>query len=154
MIFNKKLAIKVAVLVIVGVIIVLCCRSSYRFATVDVKRVVAENPAILALRRENNEKIEDLSRWLDTVQKELNAEKKKAKRMELAREYKEIALKRESEIKQNYQTKLKKIESELKELMQKVAKSKGCSAIFDSASVVQGGVNITKDVIEKLGKKE
>ena len=103
---------------------------------------------------ENDAQIKDLSKWLDGAKKEINSEKKKAKKEELTREYKEIAKKREDKIKKDYQEKIIELDKSINKIITKIAKSKGCRTVLNKNTVVQGGIDITEEVIKTVNKKD
>lgn len=153
---NKKLILggMIAVLAIIAVVGASCCKcGGNKIAVVNLTQVVKADPAAVTLRVEQAKAIDELSKWLDKAGAEVKAEKKKVKQAEMAQEYREMAIKKEAAIKQAYQAKLKEIDNRLSGIMNDIAKEKGCSVILDSKSVVQGGINITDDVIKAVTKK-
>lgn len=150
---NKKY-LKVSV-VLVAIILAgfgLKSLSSNNIATVDIKAVVIASPEVEQIRQANAEKLAELDKWLDQAKQDIQAEKKKAKQADLIKEYKEEAKKRELDIKYEYSSKIVQVEEKINALINKVAKAHSCNIVLDNKSVVQGGIDITKEVIEKLKK--
>ena len=146
------------VILVVGICTGVCIRSAFSlkadFAVVNLKKVLRESPKVLLMNRENDVKLAELSRWLDSVNKEVDSEKDKTKRTKLAEQYHSLAREKEALIKQDYNRKLNDVDQELTALINKVAQEKGCSMVFSATSVVTGGKDITDDVLALLVKKE
>lgn len=122
-------------------------------AVVNLKQVVGQSQKLMQIRQENNIKLNELSDWLDGVEKELISEKDKNKRRQLAKEYKKLAKEKEKIIKQEYNKKIQEVEDEITNLIDDIAVTAGCEIILDKNSVIKGGVDITTDVIQKLNSK-
>ncbi len=122
-------------------------------AVVNLKQVVGQSQKLMHIRKENNIKLTELSAWLDGVEKELGSEKDKNKRQTLAKEYKKLAKEKEKIIKQEYDKKIQEVDREITALITKTADNINCNVILDKNLVVKGGVDITKDVIQKLNSK-
>lgn len=123
-------------------------------AVVNLKQVVGQSQKLMFIRKENNIKLNELSRWLDGVEKEISSEKGKKKRQKLAEQYKDLAKEKEKLIKQEYDKKIQEIDKEITALIDEVAAKAGCKVILDKNLVVKGGKDITTDVIKKLNPEQ
>ena len=119
-------------------------------AVVNLKQVVSQSQKLMLIRKENDTKLKELSKWLDGVEKDIGSEKDKQKRQKLAKQYKDLAKEKENLIKQEYNKKLKEIDTEITALIDEVAKNAGCDMILEQSLIVKGGKDITADVIKKL----
>ena len=123
-------------------------------AVVNLKQVVGQSQKLMFIRKENNIKLNELSKWLDGVEKEISSEKDKKKRQKLAGQYKDLAKEKEKLIKQEYDKKIQEIDKEITALIDEVAAKAGCKVILDKNLVVKGGKDITTDVIKKLNPEQ
>ena len=123
-------------------------------AVVNLKQVVGQSQKLMFIRKENNIKLNELSKWLDGVEKEISSEKDKKKRQKLAGQYKDLAKEKENLIKQEYDKKIQEIDKEITALIDKVAAKAGCKVILDKNLVVKGGKDITSDVIKQLNPEQ
>lgn len=130
------------------------CSTTTNIAVVNLKQVVGQSQKLMLIRRENDIKLKELSNWLDGVEKDIASEKDKKKRENLAGQYKKLAKEKEDLIKQEYNKKLKEIDTEITTLVEEVADKAGCEVILDQNVVVKGGKNITSDVIKKLNPEK
>lgn len=121
-----------------------------KIAVVNMTAVATQSAELNQLKRSNSERLNELSLWLDRAKQEINAEKKKAKRENLAREYKEIAQKRNAEIKADYDKGMSAIAQNINELIDKTAKKYGCRTVFNRSAVLSGGIDITQEVVSAL----
>lgn len=119
-------------------------------AVVNVKQVVSQSQKLMLIRKENDKKLKELSKWLDSVEKDIGSEKDKKKREKLAGQYKKLAKEKEDLIKQDYNKKIQEIDVEITSLINEVAAKAKCEIILDKNLVVNGGKDITAEVIQQL----
>ena len=119
-------------------------------AVVNVKQVVSQSQKLMLIRKENDKKLKELSKWLDGVEKDIGSEKDKKKREKLASQYKKLAKEKEDLIKQDYNKKIQEIDVEITSLINEVAAKAKCEIILDKNLVVSGGKDITAQVIKQL----
>ena len=128
--------------------------SNINIAVVNLKQVVGQSQKLMLIRKENNIKLNELSKWLDGVEKEISSEKDKKKRQKLAGQYKDLAKEKENLIKQEYNKKIQEIDKEITALIDEVAAKAGCKVILDKNLIVKGGKDITSDVIKQLNPEQ
>ena len=119
-------------------------------AVVNVKQIVSQSQKLMLIRKENDKKLKELSKWLDGVEKDIGSEKDKQKRQKLASQYKKLAKEKEDLIKQDYNKKIQEIDKEITSLINEVATKENCEVILDKNLVVKGGKDITAQVIKQL----
>ena len=115
--------------------------------------VLSQSKELIAIRKENDQKLHKLSLWLDEVSKEIEAEKNKQKREKLVHQYQDIAREKENLIKEGYARKLEEIDSKMTTLIERVAHKEGCNIVLTNTSVVTGAKDITDDVLKEITKK-
>ena len=128
--------------------------SPANIAVVNLKQVVGQSQKLMLIRQENTVQLDELSKWLDGVEKDINAEKDKTKRKKLAEQYKKIATEKRQLIAQDYNKKIQEIDKEITSLIDEVAAKTGCTVILDKNLVIKGGKDITIDVIKKLNPEQ
>ena len=119
-------------------------------AVVNLEQVLAQSPKLNAIRQDNENKLNELSLWVDEVNKEIDTETDKEKHLRLANQYRKLTSEKENVIKQEYSNRIKEVDAEITALIDKVAKHHGCNAVFANTSMVTGGKDITEDVIKEL----
>lgn len=119
-------------------------------AVVNLELVLEQSPQLSAIRKDNEAKLNELSLWVDEVNKEIDAEKDDVKHQKLAEQYRKLTHEKEMVIKQEYNNRLKEVDAEITSLIDRVAKQHGCNAVFANTSMVTGGKDITDDVIKEF----
>lgn len=119
-------------------------------AVVNLEQVLEQSPKLNAIRKDNEAKLNELTQWVDEVNKEIDAETDKEKHLRLANQYRKLTSEKENVIKQEYSNRIKEVDAEITALIDKVAKQHGCNAVFANTSMVTGGKDITEDVIKEL----
>lgn len=119
-------------------------------AVVNLEQVLEQSPKLNAIRKDNEVKLNELTQWIDEVNKEIDAETDAVKHQKLANQYRKLTSEKEKVIKQEYNNRLKEVDAEITALIDKVAKKHGCNVVFANTSMVSGGKDITNDVIKEL----
>ncbi|MBR1756870.1 MAG: hypothetical protein IJ738_04835, partial [Alphaproteobacteria bacterium] len=65
-------------------------------------------------------------------------------------QYQDIARQRENIIKHNYEAKLQEINDEISATIKKTAKNNECNVIILNSVIMEGGLNITDEVLKNL----
>lgn len=123
-------------------------------AYVNLQQIVAASTETVRFQQEYAQKRKEFDGWLKQAKKDIAAETRKAKRDEIAREYQEIAKKRETALVQDYNEQLSKLENKINRIMRRTARAHGCKVILNKSSVVLGGTDITAEVVKKIKKSE
>ena len=119
-------------------------------AVVNLEQILEQSPKLNAIRKDNEVKLNELTQWIDEVNKEIDAETDTVNHQKLANQYRKLTSEKEKVIKQEYNNRLKEVDAEITALIDKVAKEHGCNVVFANTSMVTGGKDITDDVIKEL----
>lgn len=119
-------------------------------AVVNLEQVLEQSPKLNAIRQDNENKLNELSLWVDEVNKEIDAETDYDKHVKLANQYRKLTHEKEMVIKQEYNNRIKEVDAEITALIDKIAKKHNCNAVFANTSMVTGGKDITEEVIKEL----
>ena len=117
-----------------------------KIAVVDVQAVVAKSAQVQALKKEQQNKIKELDKWLKTAQADVEKQQSKEGKEKLLKKYNTEFAKKKEDIAKNYQTKLQAIDKSITETIATQAKLKGYDMVISKGVVVYGGDDITADV--------
>ena len=95
-------------------------------------------------------KLDELEQWIEESRLKVQKEKDKTKKEQLIDQYQDIARQRENIIKQNYDAKLQEINDEISATIKKTAKNNECNVIILNSVIMEGGLNITDEVLKNL----
>ena len=115
-------------------------------AVVDVQAVVAKSAQVQALKKEQQEKIQDLEKWLKTVQADVEKQKTQEGKDKLLKKYNAEFAKKKEAIAKAYQARLQAVDKSITETISARAKAKGYNMVISKGVVVFGGDDITADV--------
>ena len=121
-----------------------------KIAVVNISKIVEKSEKVKELRDNNNKKLDELEKWIEESRVKIQKEKDKTKKEQLIDQYQDIARQKEDIIKQNYNAKLQEIDNEIAETIKNAAKKNKCDTILLSSAVMQGGLDITNEVINEL----
>jgi len=121
-----------------------------RAAVVDVERISVSVKSAAALKAAREGQLERLRIMQEEADKQVNAEEDTENKQKLSDMYAiEINSKKE-QYDQQYAAALKALNQTIYQAINEVAKSKNIKVIFSPNSVVQGGEDITQDVIDYM----
>jgi len=146
----KKSIIGIVALLILAVAFFCFCPCKPKIAIVNVNQIVRSYPKLTFAQRENNLKIGELSQWLDSIQKKIDAEKDKATKAKMIQDTQTLARQKKAAIQQEFAKKTAELNKEIEEIVMEVAKKNGCSIVFSTISVVTGGLDITEQVLKRF----
>lgn len=121
-----------------------------RFAVVDFQQVVVASKDVAALREEREKQVQDLRKMADEANAKITAEKDEAKKKAVSEQYLAQINARKAEYDKLYASSLQASDKKLNEVVREVADKKGLKAVFSKAALVDGGVDITDAVINKV----
>ena len=121
-----------------------------KIAVVNIDEVVAKSPMLKEARLENEKKMQELSDWVDKINKDIEAENDQEKHNKLADQYINLTREKEAFIKMEYNKKIREIDETITALIDKVAKENGCNVVLPTTAIVSGGKNITEEVLKVL----
>lgn len=119
-------------------------------AVVNVPAVVASSSDVMALKKEQQLKIEELQKWLTTVKTDIAKQQTKEGKEKLIKKYDAEFAKKQDAIRAEYASKISKIEKEISNVIAKEAKAKGYDLILSNSVVLYGGNDITKEIAKKI----
>jgi len=124
--------------------------SSSNVAVVDIQRIVENSPAINALNADRKTKIDNLVKFVEKAKSDVSKETDLTKRKALEDSYnKELNL-RKTEMDSEYSKKLSEIDKDITGIIKVRAKKSGYDLTLTKSDVIDGGVNITDDIIKEL----
>lgn len=122
-----------------------------KIAVVDVNRVVSNSSQVMALKKEQNLKNEELQKWLNTARADVEKQKTQEGKEKLAKKYDSDFQKKQQAIQKDYTDKLQSIDKDISGVIAKTAKDKGYDVVLAKGVVLYGGEDIT-NTISKLIK--
>lgn len=119
---------------------------SSQIAVVDVPAIVAKSAQVKALKDEQTKKAQELKKWLDTVNADVQKQSTEANKQKLLKKYnEELAKKKEVNVKE-YTKKLSAIDASISATIAAQAKAKGYDIVIAKSSVLYGGDDITVEI--------
>ena len=122
-----------------------------KIAVVDVNRVVSNSSQVMALKKEQNLKNEELQKWLTTAKADVEKQKTQEGKEKLIKKYDSDFQKKQQAIQKDYTDKLQSIDKNISGVIAKTAKDKGYDVVLAKGVVLYGGEDIT-NTISKLIK--
>lgn len=117
-----------------------------KIAVVDVNKVVSQSPSVMALRKEQNLKTEELQKWIKTAQADVTKQSSEEGKKKLAKKYDEDLAKKQNAIQKTYTEKLQVIDKSISKVIADEAKAKGYDIVLAKGVVLYGGDDITSAV--------
>ena len=117
-----------------------------RIAVVDVPAVVAQSQQVKALKNEQQTKIQDLEKWLKTVQADVEKQKTQEGKEKLLKKYNAEFAKKKEAIAKDYAARLQTVEKSISDTIAQQARAKGYTMVISKGIVLYGGDDITADV--------
>lgn len=119
---------------------------SSQIAVVDVPAIVAKSAQVKALKDEQTKKAQELKKWLDTVNADVQKQSTEANKQKLLKKYnEELARKKDVNVKE-YTKKLSAIDASISATIAAQAKAKGYDIVIAKSSVLYGGDDITAEI--------
>ena len=120
--------------------------ASYKVAVVDVNAVVSKSAQVEALKKEQQEKLQELQKWLETVRADVQKQSTKEGKEKLVKKYDAEFVKKQEAIKKNYATKLQAIDKSISATIATEAKAKNYDLVLSKGMVLYGGDDITASI--------
>lgn len=119
-------------------------------AVVDVQKIVESSPEIIALKIDGKNKLGDLASFAEKARADVAKETNAANKKTLEDNYnKELNVKKVA-LEQEYTKKLSNIDKNITSIIKKKAKASGYNLVLVKSSVIDGGTDITADIIKDL----
>lgn len=126
-------------------------QGDFRFATVDVQKVVVSSKQVNALKNEQNAKMRELSEFVQKANKQLSDVTDKTKKAELEKKLNSELNTKKTAMEKDYVQKLEAIDKSIAKIIENVAKQKGYDFVFAKGVVLYGkSTDITNDVIQQV----
>lgn len=125
--------------------------ANYKVAVVDVNAVVSKSAQVQALKKEQQIKLQELQKWLETVRADVAKQSTQEGKEKLVKKYDAEFAKKQEAIKKNYATKLQAIDKSITTTIAQEAKAQNYNLVLSKGSVLYGGDDIT-DSIAKVVK--
>lgn len=122
-----------------------------KIAVVDVNAVVSKSAQVRALKTEQQKKMQDLQKWLETVRSDVAKQQTQEGKEKLVKKYDTEFAKKQEDIKKNYATKLQAIDKSISATIAQEAQKQGYTVVLSKGTVLYGGDDIT-EAISKVVK--
>ncbi len=126
--------------------------NNFTYAVVDVPQVVAASKQVNALKAEQATKLRELSQFVQTANKQLQAEPDATKKKALEQKLNKQLQDKKVAVDKNYAAKLEAIDKSISGAIAKEAKAKGLDIVLAKGVVLYGtaGTDITADIIKAV----
>ena len=124
-----------------------------KIATIDIQKIVQNSVQVQEFNKEQEAKIKELEKWIETVKKDIEKQQTKDGKEKLFQKYKASYLEKKEGIIKSGQVKMQAFMDELSETIASEAKAKGYNMVITKGVVVYGGEDITEDVQNKVNAK-
>lgn len=123
-------------------------KNDFKVAIVDIPQVVERSPQITALKVDRKNKMDDLGKFVETAKANLEKETNPAKKKSMEEGYNKELNSRKDALDKEYAKKLIDIDKDITKIIKAKAKSLGYDLVLTKSSVLDGGDDITSDVIK------
>ncbi len=120
--------------------------ANYKVAVVDINAVVSKSAQVQALKKEQQTKMKELQKWLETVRADVQKQSTQEGKDKLIKKYDAEFAKKQEAIKKNYATKLQAIDKSISETIATEAKAKNYNLVLSKGMVLYGGDDITASI--------
>lgn len=120
--------------------------ANYKVAVVDVNAVVSKSAQVQALKKEQQTKLQELQKWLETVRADVQKQSTQEGKDKLIKKYDAEFAKKQEAIKKNYATKLQAIDKSITATIATEAKAKNYNLVLSKGMVLYGGDDITASI--------
>ena len=117
-----------------------------KIAVADVNKIVSQSSQVMALKKEQQLKMEELQKWLVNARKDVEKQSTKEGKEKLVKKYDADFQKKQQAIQKDYTSKLQSIDKEISAVIAKEAKTKGYDIVIAKNVVLYGGDDITQSI--------
>lgn len=117
-----------------------------KIAVVDVAKVVTNSNQVKALKEEQTQKAQELTKWLEIVRADVAKQSNEVNKQKLTKKYEEELAKKREVNTQEYAKKLAEIDKSISATIEQQAKAKGYTLVIAKSSVLYGGDDITAEI--------
>ncbi|MDE6138614.1 MAG: OmpH family outer membrane protein [Candidatus Gastranaerophilales bacterium] len=122
----------------------------YKVAVIDVPTVLSNSSEIQELKRSQDKDMEELNILISKAQNELLNEPDKSKILQKEAAYRKQIETKKKEIDEKYNSKLAKINDNIKNVINKEAQKSNYNLVLPTGMVISGGEDITDNVVKKM----
>ena len=122
----------------------------YKVAVIDVPPVLSNSSEIQELKRLQDKDMEELNILISKAQNELLNEPDKSKLLQKEAAYRKQIETKKKEIDEKYNSKLAKINDNIKNVINKEAQKSNYNLVLPTGMVISGGEDITDNVVKKM----
>lgn len=122
----------------------------YKVAVIDVPTVLSNSSEIQELKRLQDKDMEELNILISKAQNELLNEPDKSKLLQKEAAYRKQIETKKKEIDEKYNSKLAKINDNIKNVINKEAQKSNYNLVLPTGMVISGGEDITDNVVKKM----
>ncbi len=124
--------------------------TNLKIAVVDTAQIISNSQEVKNLKAEQQAKIKEMQKTLETAQAEISKEKDPAKAAKLEEKYREEMNKQKIALDTNYNTKVTNIDKKMRNAITEKAKSMNYDLVLPKDIVFWGGEDITSDVEKEI----
>lgn len=121
-----------------------------KFAVVDVNRVVLSSKEIAALSAERQAQVQELKKMADEANVKITAEKDADAKKALSEKALTAINAKKETFDKVHASGLQAADKKINDVINAIAEKEGLSVVFNKASLVNGGVDITDSVVEQV----
>ena len=122
----------------------------YKVAVIDVPEVLSNSSEIQALKRSQDREMEELNTLISKAQNELLNEHDRTKFLQKESEYRKQIEAKKQNMDKEYNSKLAKINDNIKSLISKEAKKSNYNLVLPTGIVLSGGEDITDNIVKQI----
>ena len=122
----------------------------YKVAVIDVAQVLENSNEIQELKRAQDKDMEELNTLISKAQNDLLNEHNKSKLIQKESNYRQQIETKEKNMDKEYSLKLAKINDHIRSMISKEAKKSNYNLVLPTGMVISGGDDITVNVIKQM----
>ncbi len=122
----------------------------YKVAVIDVSQVLSKSSEVQTLQRSQEKDMEELNTLISKAQNELLNENDKTKLLQKEAVYRKEIETKKLKMEKEYNSKLAKINENIKSLISKEAKKSNYNLVLPTGMVISGGEDITENVVKQM----
>ena len=123
---------------------------SYKVAVIDVAQVLENSNEIQELKRAQDKDMEELNTLISKAQNDLLNEHNKSKLIQKESNYRQQIETKKKNMDKEYSLKLAKINDHIRSMISKEAKKSNYNLVLPTGMVISGGDDITVNVIKQM----
>ncbi len=124
--------------------------ATQKIAVVDVPTVVSNSAQIKALKNNHKAELENLQKWLNNAQADVNNQLTQESREKLLKQYQEQFNNKKAEMVKKHQEQIQMIDKNISTTIATEAVEKGYDLVLTKDVVLYGGKDITVDIQKKV----